>query len=31
MLPLSCIIMHTCHIVATWWGEPDEIESYLDD
>ena len=23
--------MHACCIIVIWWGEPSEIESYLDD
>ena len=24
------LYMHACCIIVTWWGEPGEIESYLD-
>jgi len=25
MFPLSCVLC-VCHIIATWWGEPGEID-----
>ena len=30
MFPLSVLCVHACCSIVTWWGEPGEIESYLE-
>jgi len=30
MFPLSVLCVHACCNIVTWWGEPGEIESYLE-